>query len=298
MKELNTTEYKLVIAHIYVICSYIFALFISIIIGFIFRFLHPLILVLIADLAGTIVIYIIGMIAKNSSFYDPYWSVAPIIIASFYIFFPYSSNVELIRKIIIFILISVWSVRLTFNWIRQWKGLKHEDWRYSDLRIKYGKNFWFFNLIGVHLMPTFVVYLGTISLYPALSLGAKSFGVIDIIATAITLIAIVIETLADQQLHNFRKTRENPQQIITRGLWAFSRHPNYFGEILFWWGLFIFALSANLGYFWAITGPFAITLLFNVLSIPLMEERNLNTKPEYARYKERVSKLILWFPRK
>lgn len=161
-----------------------------------------------------------------------------------------------------------------------------------------GKSYWLINLIGLQLMPTIQVYLGSISLYPAISIRSRSVGLLDFIALIITGIAIFLETVADQQLHNFIESRENEKEIISTGLWAYSRHPNYFGEILFWWGLFLFALTADSSYFWAIIGPISITILFYCLSIPLMEKRNLEKKPDYSDYKKRVSRLIPWFPKK
>ncbi len=297
MKEFNKGN-NMFKAYVYVIISYVFAFFISIIIGVVFSFLHPLLMILFADLAATIVIFIISTILKNTSLYDPYWSVAPLIIASYYLFFPQISSVHSFRYIIVFILLFIWSIRLTFNWLRQWRGLKHEDWRYTMYRVKMGKKFWLINLIGLQLMPTLQVYLGSISLYPALSLRTKSIWIIDIVAIFITAAAIAIETLADQQLYNFIKTRQSHEEIITTGLWKYSRHPNYFGEILFWWGLYIFALASDVSYYWVIIGPISITFLFNILSIPIMERRNLERKPDYAIYKKQVSKLIPWFPKK
>ncbi|MFX1388874.1 MAG: DUF1295 domain-containing protein [Promethearchaeota archaeon] len=251
-----------------------------------------------ADLAATITIFIISSLVKNTSFYDPYWSVAPLIISLYYLIFPSVSNYASLRSTIVSILILIWSIRLTFNWLRQWKGLKHEDWRYVSYRQKMGKSFWLINLIGLQLMPTILVYLGSISLYPILSLRTQSFWYLDVVALFITSIAIIFETLADQQLYNFTKNRLSSQEFITTGLWRYSRHPNYFGEILFWWGLYLFAIATDFSFYWAIIGPISITILFNVVSIPIMESRNLKRKPNYIFYKEKVSRLVPWFPKK
>lgn len=284
--------------YLYCFFSYVIAFFVAVLVGVSFRYLHPLIMILLADLAATLVIFVISSIFKNTSFYDPYWSVAPLIITVYYLIFPSASNYGSIRSIFVSILIFIWSIRLTFNWLRQWQGLRHEDWRYMDYRQKMGRNFWIINLLGLQLMPTILVFLGSISLYPILSLSSAQFGFLDIIAIIVTVMAILIETLADQQLYKFIQNRENSQENITNGLWAYSRHPNYFGEILFWWGLFLFAVSANLSFYWAILGPISITILFNTVSIPIMEQRNLLRKPDYLNYKKRVSRLIPWFPKK
>ena len=85
---------------------------------------------------------------------------------------------------------------------------------------------------------------------------------------------------------------------MTTGLWAYSRHPNYFGEIMFWWGLFIFALAADSCYWWTIAGPLVITILFLFISIPMMDKRSLGRRPGYEEHMERVSALIPWFPKR
>lgn len=298
MKDFIKIDKSMFKAYVYCIISYGIAICISIIVGLIFSCLHPLLMILVADLAATIVIFLISSFFKNTSFYDPYWSIAPLIITLYYLIFPVSSKYGNIRSIIVAILIFIWSIRLTYNWLRKWHGMEHEDWRYKNYRLKMGKKFWFINLVGLQLMPTILVYLGSISIYPILSLRTYPIGIIDFLAIIITSIAIIIEALADQQLYYFIKKRKNSQEIISIGLWKYSRHPNYFGEILFWWGLYLFALAADISYYWAIIGPISITILFNTVSIPLMEQRNLARKPDYANYKKKVSRLIPWFPKK
>ncbi|MFX1494104.1 MAG: DUF1295 domain-containing protein [Promethearchaeota archaeon] len=284
--------------YIYIIIVYALAIIISIIIGTLFSFLHPILMIFLADISATFFIFIVSCIFKNSSFYDPYWSVAPTVITIYWLFNPQGSKIIFLRQIIILLLVFFWSIRLTYNWARQWQGLDHEDWRYANLRVEKGKFFWLVNLVGIQLMPTILVFLGCLSLYPALSIRINSFNYIYIIALSITLIAIIIETAADQQLYKFIKNREDSTKIINKGLWKYSRHPNYFGEILFWWGLYLFALATEISFWWMIIGPISITALFYILSIPLMEERNLSRKPDYIQYKKTVSKLILWFPKK
>ena len=284
-------------AYLVVICSYVLAFFVAILVGMISITFHPLVMILFADLAATLVIFVISTIIKNTSLYDPYWNIAPLVIAFFFLLLPQGLKTGNSRYIIVFFLVVIWSIRLTYNWLRGWHGLKHEDWRYMYYRNKMGKKFWFINLTGLQLMPTILVYLGTISLYPAVSLRKNSLGILDIIAIVITLGAILLETIADQQMYKFIRNRENPDQIINQGLWKYSRHPNYLGEILFWWGLFIFGLASDLNFIWAIIGPLAITILFIFVSIPLIEKQKLEKRPDYVNYKKRVSRLIPWFPK-
>ena len=284
----------------YIICfiSYCLALVVAIIIWVFFSNLSILITILIADISATLIIFVFSLFFKNVSLYDPYWSVAPIIIIFFYYFNPVASHDDFFRQTIVLILVCAWSIRLTFNWARQWRGLTHEDWRYAERREKNGKIFWLINLFGLQLMPTFLVYLGCLSFYPIMFEGTNSFGPLDLLAFIITLGAIIIESLADRQLYNFRLKRENSEQFIRTGLWAYSRHPNYFGEVSFWWGIIIFSIASNPSYWVFIIGPISITSLFVGISIPLMEKRNLRTKPSYEKYIEQVSALVPWFRKK
>lgn len=291
-------ESNMIKAYSCVVISYVIAFFVALLIGTIFSFFHPLLMIFFADLAATFVIFIISTIIKNTSLYDPYWNIAPLVIGFYFFIFPQGLKTDNLRFIIVITLLAFWSIRLTYNWLRGWRGLRHEDWRYMQYREKMGKKFWLINLTGLQLMPTILVYLGSISLYPAVSVRKNPFGFLDIIATILTLSSILLETIADQQLYRFIKNRENPRQIITTGLWKYSRHPNYLGEISFWWGLYVFAIASDFSFFWTIIGPISITILFIAVSIPLMERRNLKMKPGYAEYKKKVSWLIFWFPKR
>ncbi|MHA1104946.1 MAG: DUF1295 domain-containing protein [Promethearchaeota archaeon] len=285
-------------AHIVFSISYCLALMIAIITWFFFSNLSLLFRILIADISATLIIFVFSIFFKNVSLYDPYWSITPFIIILFYYFSPAASHYDLLRQTIVLIFVCAWSIRLTFNWARQWRGLNHEDWRYAERREKNGRFFWFINLFGLQLMPTFLVYLGCLSFYPVMFEEINPFGIIDLVAIVITLGAVIIESLADIQSYKFRNNRENQEQFITKGLWTYSRHPNYFGEIMFWWGLFLFSFASNPSFWGFIIGPISITILFLGISIPLMEKRNLRTKPSYDKYIEQVSALIPWFRKK
>ncbi|MHA1670929.1 MAG: DUF1295 domain-containing protein [Promethearchaeota archaeon] len=286
----------LVKAHVVCSIAYCLALIVALMIWFFFPNFPFLIRILIADISATLIIFVFSIIFKNVSLYDPYWSVTPPIIFLFYFFNPVASHADLLRQTIVLILVCAWSIRLTFNWVRQWKGLNHEDWRYANRRKS--KFFWLINLFGLQLMPTLLVYLGCLSFYPVLFAEINPFGMLDLIAIFITLGAIIIESLADIQSFNFRRRRESSEQFIKTGLWAYSRHPNYFGEVTFWWGLFLFSFASNPSFWGFIIGPISITILFIGISIPLMEKRNLRTKPSYDKYKEQVSALVPWFRKK
>ncbi len=282
-----------------IICAaaYFIAILGAFIIGNLFRNLQPLYTVLLADVAGTLVIYLTGRIFRNASFYDPYWSIAPLVIAFFWVFGFSTGNAAAVRQVIVVTLVSIWGFRLTYNWLRRWRGFDHEDWRYEDLRNKTGSWFWLVELIGIEMMPTILVFLGCLPLYPALAEGNNSFGVFDVIAIIITISAILLESVADEQLRDFIKKNPASEEILTGGLWHYSRHPNYLGEVVFWWGLFFFGLAADDGYWWTVIGPAAITILFTTISIPMMEKRNLSRRPGYNEVRRKIPPFFPWFPK-
>ncbi|MHA1767520.1 MAG: DUF1295 domain-containing protein [Promethearchaeota archaeon] len=290
--KLKIKEINRLTAFILIIMSYFLAILSAIGVGYVLRDLNPILIVFIADIVATLIIFIISTFFKNASFYDPYWSFIPIVIAFYFLFTSNSDLINRLRQYIVLLMVCFWGLRLTFNWVRQWKGIDHEDWRYKNFRENNKKYFWVINLTGIQLFPTILVFLGCLSLYPSLNEGLSHFRFLDIIALIITLGAIILETVADYQMSKFIKSRPDPKKIMDSGLWGRSRHPNYLGEISFWWGLYLFGLSADPRYWWFIFGPISITLLFLFISIPMMEKRQMKHKLDYENYKSRVPKLF------
>jgi steroid 5-alpha reductase family enzyme len=250
-----------------------------------------------ADLVATVVIFGFSLGYRNSSFYDAYWSVIPPLLA-FHWYATAPADIDPLRALCVLVLVCLWAIRLTANWALHWGGLGHEDWRYPLVRQKAGRFAVAADFAGIHLFPTLQVFLGCLPVYAVMSLGTAPFGPLDLLAAAVTLGAILIETLADRQLHAFA-ARRTPGSFIQDGLWAWSRHPNYFGELSFWWGMMLFGLAAApAAWPWVIPGALAMTLMFCFASIPLMEQRSLARRPGYADYQRRVSALLPLPPRR
>jgi steroid 5-alpha reductase family enzyme len=251
----------------------------------------------VADIVATLVIFIFSRVYRNSSFYDAYWSVIPPLLAIYWAATAIP-GIAPARQWLVFVLVSLWAVRLTWNWASHWSGMQHEDWRYGPLREKAGPFAIVVDLFGIHMFPTLQVFAGCLPLYAATHLGAAPLGWLDWLAAAITLGAITIETLADLQLHRFLANRQ-PGQIINTGLWRWSRHPNYFGELSFWWGLALFGLAAwPEGWWWQISGALLMTAMFVFASIPMMDKRSIERRPEYAEHMKKVSALVPLPPKK
>ncbi len=283
-------------AFFWVILSYVVAIAVGFYTAYLLRDQHILVMLGVADVVATIVIFIFSMIFNNSSFYDPYWSVIPICLAGAFIYLA-PEGVDLTRQIVVFLLVFAWGARLTYNWARGWTGLHHEDWRYVDLQNQTGKAYWLVSFSGIHMFPTLLVFAGCIPLLSSLGQNTASFGIIDIIATLVTATAIWIEATADNQLRQFRLTNTDKSKYLQSGLWAYSRHPNYFGEIMFWWGLFFFALAGGLDNGWMVIGAVSITLLFYFISLPMIDKRMLERRPHYAERMKKVSSIVLWPPK-
>lgn len=195
------------------------------------------------------------------------------------------------RAAAVILLVWAWGARLTYNFLKGWPGLHHEDWRYVNIRAKNGRAYWIVSLLGIHLAPTVWVFLGCLSLYPALT-ASSPLDAFDYGAILFTAGAIALEAVADRQLWQFRKGNPPHGSIMKSGLWRTSRHPNYLGEIMFWWGLYLIGLGANPSMWWTIAGPLSITALFVFISVPMIDKRHLERRPEYAEHMRTVAPLI------
>lgn len=238
-----------------------------------------------ADLIATIIIYSCSYIFNNSSIYDPYWSVIPPFILLFWVML--IDNINVLNLYLLSFSVLFWSIRLTFNWARGWKGLLQEDWRYIDLKNNSGKFYQLVNFSGIHFFPTVIVFVCCIPFKYALENNNTDISII--LGFIICFIGVLYEIIADHQLYQFKKIK--PNNIINKGLWKYSRHPNYYGEILFWWGLFFYGLI-NVSYLYLIIYPILMTLMFLFISIPWIEKKILSTRPQYSEYQKAVNILL------
>lgn len=251
----------------------------------------------IGDFVGTIIIFISSVLLRNSSIYDPYWSVVPIIILLYLVFI---NGIPLfyLRFIMISIIVVWWGTRLTANWLRTWSGLNHEDWRYRKLANDTGPFYWAVSFLGIHFFPTIVVFLGCLPLIPIVFSDAPVMWT-DFLGFFIAIIAIEIERRSDIQLRNFKKENSaTGKKVCGVGFWKYSRHPNYFGEITFWGAIFIIAYGLNPveNLYYGI-GFLSMVVLFVFISIPMMEKRQIQ-KEGYGDYRKKVSMLVPWFRKK
>lgn len=251
---------------------------------------HVLWRLLIADVVATVFVWIFGLIFKNVSVYDPYWSVAPPVMMT-----AYACQLGSWSGATVLLLIAVWwwGIRLTGNWAYTFRNLNSEDWRYTKYRTeKSPLVFQIINFAGLNMVPTIVVFMAMVPGFKIIEYGLSA-NVFTVLACLLCIGAATLQLVADHQIHQF--IREKKGRVCNVGLWKHGRHPNYFGEITMWWGIYLMFLSVtpNIAHdwFWLI-GAVMNTLLFCFISIPLMEGRQLKNKPEYAEYKKHTRRFV------
>ncbi len=276
--KLSRTKSYIIIAVIYILASAV-----GIISYMLLPFNMPINL-LIADIIATVFVFIFSLVFKNASVYDPYWSVQPIVILFALAFCAPMT----LQGALVLIMVLVWGVRLTANWAYTFFGMEHQDWRYTMLKETTGIFYPIINFVGIHLVPTLVVYLATLPLAFVMT-GQGAFAPLSLIGFIISLSATALQAVSDIQMHKYRKNRTST--FIDTGLWKYSRHPNYLAEILFWWGGALFTV-ATLGLQWYyLIGAVANNCLFLFVSIPLADGRQAK-KAGFEEYKSKTRMLL------
>ena len=235
-------------------------------------------ILLLADIFATVIVFIFSLIFRNASVYDPYWSVQPPVIFFALLF----SNGGTFFCWLLFAAVLFWALRLTANWAYNFTGFDYQDWRYTMLKEKSGRAYPLINFLGIHLFPTLVVYLCILPAAEAVRLGAE-LRPLCLPFIVLSFLAPLFQGIADIQMHKFR--REGSGGFIRTGLWKHSRHPNYACEILMWWGVGLacfFAMDHQLP---LLTGALVNTLMFLFISIPMADKRQ-SRKPGFEEYKK------------
>ena len=283
----------------FILCGWVYC--ISFLVAFLSTYsslgLHQWISISIGHIAATLCIFIFSVYHKNSSLYDPFWSVAPLPIALYLAFWPVSGEVNSEKIFLVLVPITYWSFRLTINWIRQWEGLGHEDFRYIDLKNKFNKNPYIIDFTGIHIYPTLQVNISLFPIYFILSVSTVKPNLFLYLSSIFTILSVVLEHVADEQMKKFKKDPSNSAKTMQTGLWKYSRHPNYLGEALFWWGLYLMVLSLDHNYWWLIICPLSMTLMFTLATCSMMDNRSLEKRSDYADYMKKTSQLMLWPPK-
>lgn len=239
------------------------------------------------DVVATTAIYLFSLPLHNSSLYDAYWSLTPFVMLTYLLVVSEGLNVY---HYLAYASFAYWSNRLTINWIITFGGRKWVDWRYRQYEENNGPFMWqIINFFGIMMMPTLLVFVGFIPLYFAF---ISPINALSLIGDAIIVLGTTIELIADHQMHSFLRDNRG-ESVMSQGLWKYSRHPNYLGEISVWVGVYSVLFPAVTSYWYLFGGIFVMLLLFSFISIPLAEKHQMKKRPSYADYRKRTHRLLI-----
>ncbi|MCF7820644.1 MAG: DUF1295 domain-containing protein [Candidatus Pacebacteria bacterium] len=238
--------------------------------------------------------FLLAAFLKRNDLADIAWGLGFILIAWLSLFL--NNNFSFVL-ILLASVVSLWGLRLAFHIASRNKG-KKEDYRYKEWREKWGKNWLLFSYVKVFLLQGFFMLIIASPIILASYFPASSLKIWQILGLAIWLVGFFFETVADWQLTRFIKNKDKgSKKIMTSGLWQYSRHPNYFGEVAMWWGVWLLALI-NYWLLLTIISPLLITwLLLKVSGIPMLEKK-YKDNPEFQEYKKRTKAFFPWKPKK
>jgi steroid 5-alpha reductase family enzyme len=239
--------------------------------------------------------WLISLVFHNVTIVDSLWGLGFVLVA--WITYSFGEGYS-VRRGLIAVLTTLWGLRLAghLSW-RNWGA--GEDPRYGNWRKAAGERFWIVSLFKVFLLQA--VFLWVIAL--TIQIGQivptpDHLTWFDFIGMAVWTLGFIFESASDFQLARFKADPGNQGKVMNQGLWAYSRHPNYFGESLIWWGIFLIAFATPDSW-WTVISPLVITaVLLKMTGIPLMEKSIVDKRPGYAEYIKQTSAFIPWFPRK
>lgn len=241
------------------------------------------------------ILWILSVFLKNVSIVDIFWGLGFVMVSSFYF---YALEQIYTRHIIVWVLVTVWGLRLTFYLAFRNIG-KGEDFRYQEFRRQYGiHRYWWVSFFQVFLLQGLLILVVSLPLLGTMvHTASNQLRWLDYIAIILWIIGFLFESIGDLQLAKFKNNPKNNGKVLDKGLWKYTRHPNYFGDTLVWWSYGVFTISA--GSYWPVIGSLIMTfLIIKISGVVLLEKTLVNNKPEYMEYTRKTSAFFPWFPKK
>jgi len=243
--------------------------------------------------------WVVSLFLKNASIVDPIWSLG-FVVVGWVSFFAMRDNVDALRTGVLLALVTIWGVRLSLHLFLRNTG-HGEDFRYKAMRKKHGQKFWLVSLGTVFVFQGVLMWIVSLPLQFGIGTSSKtSWWLVPLILGVIVwLVGFAFESIGDAQLRAFKADPNSAGQVMDRGLWRYTRHPNYFGDACVWWGIALVALGAG-GWAWlGIIGPLVMTtLLRRVSGVTLLEKSLVKRRPGYEDYVRRTSPFVPRPPRK
>jgi steroid 5-alpha reductase family enzyme len=239
--------------------------------------------------AGMVALWLLSIALADVSIVDVYWGLG---FAMIVWVAAWSAPIRSPRTVLVLALVSLWALRLALHLLLRWRRAAGEDRRYAAMRRKAGARFVRRSLLSIFGLQGTLMWIVSLPLQLAIVQGSAPLGWLGALGVAVFGIGFVCESLADLQLTRFRSARVNADRVLDTGLWAWSRHPNYFGEVLLWWGLFLVTVEGTAAW-WTIISPLIVTvLLVRVSGIPMLEHGMHRRRPEYTEYVARTSAFV------
>ncbi len=236
--------------------------------------------------------FVVSVLKKRNDVADIAWGLGFVLVS--WVSFLVAENFSL-RAYLVNFVVSIWGFRLAWHIYGRNKG-KKEDYRYLAWREQWGTWFYFRSYLQVFLLQGLLLFLITLPVLFINKYAGPTLNFLDLLGLLVWLIGFLLEATGDWQLANFLKNPLNKGKLMQSGLWRYSRHPNYFGEVLQWWGIWLVAINVPLAAL-SLLGPITITLLIlKVSGIPLLEEK-MASHPDFAAYKNRTSIFVPLPPR-
>ena len=236
--------------------------------------------------------FCISILIKRNDIADIAWGLGYVLLCGFYLFTQEYS----LRAIILYSLVFVWGARLALH-IYFRNRVKKEDFRYLKWRNEWGKLFYLRSYLQVYLLQGLFLLAIISGVTIVAGEPQVGIGILDYIGIAVWLIGFYFEAVGDYQLARFVKNKDNKGKVMKSGLWKYTRHPNYFGEVTMWWGILLIVLSSPNGMY-GLLSPLLITILILFVSGVPMLEKKYEDNEEYQEYKRRTSKFFPFPPKK
>jgi steroid 5-alpha reductase family enzyme len=244
-----------------------------------------------ASLGLVTIVWLASVAKRNAAIIDIFWSLGFVMLAWLY---RAQVPIESFRQTLVPVLVTLWGLRLSAHILWRGRG-QDEDYRYAAMRRKWGPGFWLLSLPIVFWLQGFLFWVvGMPLLQIQVSRQPTGWSWLDGLGLALFAIGLFFEAVGDWQLARFKADPANRGKVMDRGLWRYTRHPNYFGDATLWWGIGCFALATR-GSLWTLVAPALMSfLIVKISGVALLEKGLGETKPKYREYVRRTS---AFFPR-
>ena len=267
-------------------------------------------------LTAMVGVWLLSLALRNASIADPFWGMGFVTVAWFTLI-SVKGATGAPRVWLLVALTTIWGLRLSLYLLfRNWSHA--EDRRYQAMRQHHGKRFWWVSLLTVFWLQGVILWIVSMPIQVSALADAWAFetqlavsdpqyfespldaghvlGWMDLVGLSVWFVGFVFETVGDYQMSRFRGDPANAGRVMDRGLWQYTRHPNYFGDFCIWWGIYLIAVAG--GAAWTIFSPLLMSfLLLKVSGVSLLEKDIVYRRPEYAAYQNRTSAFFPKIPR-